>query len=53
MNVAQKNQTHRYTEHVNGYQWEGGRGYIRAGEWEVQTIGCKIGSKMYCTTWGI
>ena len=22
-------------------------------EWEVQTLGCKIGSSMYCTTWGI
>ena len=27
------------------------RGNIRVGEWEIQTTGYKIGSKMYCTTW--
>ena len=30
----------------------GGRGNM-GGEWEVQTVGCKTGSRMYCTTWGI
>ena len=30
-----------------------GRDKIWVGEWEVQTMGCKIGSRMYCTTWGI
>ena len=29
------------------------RGNIGVAEWEVQTIGYKIGSRMYCTTWGI
>ena len=28
-----------------------GRGNIGVGE--IQTIGYKIGSRMYCTTWGI
>ena len=26
---------------------------MRVEEWEVQTIGCKIGSRMHCTTRGI
>ena len=30
----------------------GGRGNIGVGEWEAQTTECKIGSRMYCTTWG-
>ena len=30
-----------------------GRGGIGVGEWEVQTLGCKTGSRTYCTTWGI
>ena len=29
------------------------RGNIGVGEQEVQTIGCKIGSRIYCTTWEI
>ena len=29
---------------------EEGRGNIRVGNWERQTIGCKIGSRMYCKT---
>ena len=28
-------------------------GQYRVGEWLVQTIGHKIGSRMYCTTLGI
>ena len=31
----------------------GDRGNISVGEWEVQTIGSKIGSRMYCTTQGV
>ena len=39
-------------------QWlpvEGGPGVDNTGigEWKVQTAGCKVGSRMYCTTWGI
>ena len=30
-----------------------GGGNIGAGEWEVETIGCKIGSRGYCATRGI
>ena len=29
---------------------EAGRGNIGVEEWEVHTLGYKIGSKMYCTT---
>ena len=32
---------------------EGRRGSIGMEEWKVQTIGCKIDSRMYCTMWGI
>ena len=31
----------------------GGGCNMRRGEWEVQTIRCKIGLRMYCTTRGI
>ena len=31
----------------------GGRDNIGVEEWEIQIIGCKIGSRMYCTTRGI
>ena len=48
-----KKQTHRYREQTSGYQWGRGRGIIGVGEWEVQTIGYKVGLRMYCTTWGI
>ena len=36
-------------------QWlpEVGQGNIGFGEGEIQTTGCKIGSRMYCTTRGI
>ena len=53
---TKKKQTHRYREQTSGYQWgEGrGKGHDRGGgEWEVQTIGCKTGSRVYCTTQGI
>ena len=43
---------HRYREQTSGDQWGGGRDTIGVREWEVQTIGYKIGSEMYCTTWG-
>ena len=36
---------------VTSGEW--GRGNIGVRQWEVQTIGCKIGSRMYCTTRGI
>ena len=45
MNITKKKQTHRYREQTIGYQWGGGRGIIALGEWEVQTIGCKISHK--------
>ena len=32
---------------------ERGEGQYRMGEWEVQTNGCKVGSRMYWTTQGI
>ena len=32
---------------------EGRTDYIEMMEWETQTTGYKIGSKMYCTTQGI
>ena len=31
---------------------EKGKGQYRGGKQEVQTIGCKIGSMVYFTTWG-
>ena len=51
VNITKKKQTHRYREQTSGYYW--GRGNIGVGEWEIQTMGCKIGSWLYCTTWGI
>ena len=54
MNITEKKQTHRYREQTSSYQWgEQGRGNIGVGEWEVQIIGCKIGSRIYCTAQGI
>ena len=53
MNTTKKKQTHKYRKQTSGYQWWEGKGNIGVGEWEVQTIGCKIGSRMYCTTRGI
>ena len=43
-NITKKKQTHRYREQTSGYQCRG-KGIIRVREWEVQTIGCKIGYK--------
>ena len=48
INITKKKQTRRYS----GYQWWR-RDNIRMGEWEVQTTGCKIGSRRYCTIWEI
>ena len=31
----------------------GGRGSAVLGEWVLQSTGCKIGSRMYFTTWGL
>ena len=45
--TRKKQQTHRYREQISGSS--GGRGNSGVGEWEVQTIRCKISSKMYCT----
>ena len=54
MSITKKKQTHRYMEQTSVYQWgEAGRGNIGVGEWEIQTVGYKIGSRIYCTTWGI
>ena len=30
-----------------------GKGSTDVGVWEVQTVGYKIDSRLYCTTWGI
>jgi len=37
---------------VTSGKW-GVEGNEQVGEWEIQTIGCKTGSRMHCTTWGI
>ena len=52
MNITKEKQTHRYREQTSGFQWQG-RGNVGTGEWEIQTIGHKTDSRMYCTTWGI
>ena len=44
VNITKKRQTHRYREQTSGY---GAGGHsIRTGEWKVQTMGGKIGSRM-------
>ena len=48
VNITKKKQAHRHREQTSGYQWEGGNIGMR--EWEIQTIGCKRGSRIYCTT---
>ena len=35
---------------ING---EGGEGNIEVWEWEVEIMGCKTGSRMCGTTWGM
>ena len=30
-----------------------GRSSMGVGEGEIESAGCKIGSRMYCTLWGI
>lgn len=40
-------------EQPSGYQWGEVRRNVGVGDWEAQTIRCKIGSKMYYTTQGI
>ena len=44
MNITKKKQTHRYREHVSGYQWGERRmkGQNRGEDSEVQTIRCEI-----------
>ena len=62
VNITKKKQIHRYREQTSGYQWRWGergkigmgrwsRGIIGVEKWEIQTIGYKIGSRMYCATW--
>lgn len=51
--MTKKKQTHRYREQTSGYNWGVNRDNIELGEWEIQTIGCKIGSGIYCMTKGI
>ena len=47
MNITEKEQTHRYREQTNGYQW--GEGWRRSkrgvGNSQLQTIMCKINYK--------
>ena len=31
----------------------GGRSSMGVGEGEKESVGCKTGSRIYCTTWGI
>ena len=45
-------QNHRHREQTSGYQWEV-RSNIGMGEWEVQSTGCKVDSRRYCTAQGI
>ena len=49
MNIIEKKQTHRYREQNSGGS---GTSNIGVGEWEVQIIECKVGSRMYYITWG-
>ena len=39
--------------HLLAIRWERGEGNIEVWELEVETTGCKIGSRFCCTTWGI
>ena len=38
VNITKKKQTHRSREQTRGYQWGGGEGQDRMGEWEVQRV---------------
>ena len=49
----EKKHTHRYREQTSGSQWEGGGGNIGVEEWEVQTIGSKMGSRVLHNTGNI
>ena len=51
VNIVKKEVTHRYREQAGGNQWWWG-GIIRVREWEVETAGYKIESRMDSTTWG-
>ena len=44
VNMTKKKQAHRYGEQTSGYQ-QRKEGEAGVGEWEVQTIGCKLGYK--------
>ena len=44
MNITKEKQIHWYREQTSGYQWVG-RAVIGVEEWEVQSTGCKIGSR--------
>ena len=50
---TKEKQTHRYREQASGYQWGREEWQYGVGEWDVQIIGYKIGSRIYCTTRGI
>ena len=54
--TSQYNQKHRPTDLENKLvvtSGEKGEGQYRAEREEAQIIGCKMSSRMYCTTWGI
>ena len=51
VNITENKQTQRYREQTSGYQCGGGNTGV--GEWEAQTTGCKVSSRMYYTTQGI
>lgn len=44
MNITQEKQIHWYREQTSGYKWVR-RAVIGVGGWEVQSTGCKTGSR--------
>ena len=55
VDTAKEQQTHRYKEQsrLGVTSRERDEGHLRGGSVGVQTTGYKIGSRLYCTTWGI
>ena len=53
MNQCLKQKKSRNTDFEKKLVAMGERGNTGVGKLEVQTIGCRIGSRMYCTAWRI
>ena len=53
VNIMKKKLINRYKEQTSSCQCVWGRYNREEGEWEVPTIGYKIGYKDYYITWGI